>query len=156
MEQKIVLSEKRKGEIAYAMLFESLKRSQHMLTRTEILKKIGKFSVILKKLQIGKEEIMLLYQEIICKLVQSSFGPKYFYETGLNKELPLSPERKGEIALQVWKINIREKSLSLEKNDFDRRIGNVMQSLSEYQISKEEVMALYYELVQEAIQELFP
>lgn len=154
-QEKIVLSEQRKGEIAYAMVFEDQKHKQHSLLRTEILKKIGKFSKILLPFKISKEEIIFLYQEIIYKLVESSFGPKYFQERDPNKPWPLSSERKGEIALQIWKINIREKSLSLEKNDFDRKIGNVMQALSGYKITKEEVLSLYQELLEEVMQDLF-
>lgn len=155
MGQTVVLSEKRKGEIAYAMVFEDQKRKKHSLLRTEILKKIGQISKTLLPLKISKDEVIFLYQEIIYKLVESSFGPKYFEKRDPNKPWPLSQERKGEIALQLWKIDIKEKSFSFEKNDFDRKIGNVMQALNGYEIGKDEVLSLYQELLQETMQELF-
>lgn len=155
MKQTTVLSEQRKGEIAYAMLFEDQKRKQHSLLRTEILKKIGQISKTLLPFKISKDELIFLYQEIIYKLVESSFGPKVFEKRDPSKPWPLSEERKGQIALRIWKINMREKSLSLEKNEFDRKIGNVMQALSGYEISKDEVLSLYEELLQEVMQELF-
>ena len=151
------LSEQRKGEIAYAMLIEDFRRKQHTLLRTDILKKIGKFSKTLSSFKISKEEIFVLYRDIIFELVQTAFNQKSFwnYEVKNQKSDSLSTERRGEIALRVWKLSIKEKMISLDKNDFDRRIGNVVKILSEYKISKEELMSLYHELLQEAMQEIF-
>ena len=137
MEQKIVLSEQRQGEIAWAMLIEDFRRKQHTLLRTDILKKIGKFSKALLPFKISKDEIIILYRDIISEIVQTAFGQKYSWEETPNKKVEsLTPQRQGEIALQCWKLSIKEKMISLDKNDFDRKIGNVVQSLATYKLAR--------------------
>lgn len=154
--KKVFLSEQRKGEIALAMLIEDLRHKQQTLLRTDILKKVGKLSSALAPLKISRDEILNLYRDVLSEIVQSAFGQKYFWEDAPAKKVGvMSSERKGEIALQVWKLNITENSLSLDKNNFNRKIGNVVQALADYNISKEEVVSLYRELVYEAMEKIF-
>lgn len=158
MKEKLVLSEQRKGEIALAMLIEDVRGRQTTLKRTDILKYIGQTSKDLEPFGITKDEATAMYRDILTIVLSGIFGQKISWSKLLNdivQPTTLSEERRCEIALRFYRVEIKNKNLALNKNEFTRKMGNVFQALKPYQISEKEVMSLYQELVTEALESIF-
>ncbi|MFZ4632037.1 MAG: hypothetical protein ACOYL8_02395 [Patescibacteria group bacterium] len=157
MKQKTVLSEHRKGEIALAMLIEDVRGRQTTLKRTDILKNIGVVSKDLEPFGITKDEVITMYRDIIAIVLGDIFGQQVSWSRleAMVHQKSLSQARRCEIALCFGKADIKNKTLSLNKNEVMRKMGNVVQALKPYDIHEEEIMALYQEVVTEALENIF-
>lgn len=67
----------------------------------------------------------------------------------------LSEERKGQIALIILKDEFSRREHPLSKAHVKRRIGQGAEQLKDKGVTKEELIELYKEFVEEAVKELF-
>lgn len=71
-------------------------------------------------------------------------------------KLILTEERKGQIALIILKQKIAKDShIPLNKQDFNRSLGQAVKQLEGKGISEEELFAFQKELIEDAIKNLF-
>lgn len=69
--------------------------------------------------------------------------------------VPLTEERKREMALIILKHEFINESRNLNKADFHRRIGTATDKLKELKITKEELVSLYHDFITEGVENLF-
>ena len=73
----------------------------------------------------------------------------------MGQNLTLTEERKGQIALIIMKHEFTQKTQSLDRNDVMRKIGQTAEMLKEQGVTKEELIALNKEFIEEAVKKLF-
>lgn len=69
--------------------------------------------------------------------------------------VPLTEERKKEMALIILKHEFINESRNLNKADFYRRLGTTTEKLKELKITKEELVSLYHDFITEGVENLF-
>lgn len=69
-------------------------------------------------------------------------------------EEKLTEERKGEIALMLLKEDFAKKAQVLNRTDVMRNIGQAAEKLKG-RVSKEELISLYKDLIEDAVRKLF-
>lgn len=67
---------------------------------------------------------------------------------------PLSEVRKGEIALSIIKLYFANKAQTLNRTDVMRNISEVAEELKG-QITEEELLSLYKEVIAETVEKIF-
>lgn len=73
----------------------------------------------------------------------------------MSQKLKLSEVRKGQIALLMLKKDIASKQITLNRADYQRKIGNAADQLKEDGVTKAELTSMYEELVRENIEKMF-
>ena len=68
----------------------------------------------------------------------------------------LSDVRKGEIALIILKDDIMRKAQTLNRTDVIRKINQVAEQLKDQGVTKDDLMSLYKDLIEETVKKLFP
>lgn len=67
----------------------------------------------------------------------------------------LTEERKGQIALIIMKHEFTQKAHTLNRTDVMRRLGQAAEQLKDQGVTKEELIELYKEFIEEAVKKLF-
>lgn len=67
----------------------------------------------------------------------------------------LTEERKGQIALLILKHDFTQKAQALNRTDVMRKIGQGAEQLKDQGVTKEELIELYKEFIEEAVKKLF-
>ncbi|HNV12410.1 MAG TPA: hypothetical protein PK686_03415 [bacterium] len=67
----------------------------------------------------------------------------------------LTEERKGQIALLILKHDFTQKAQTLNRTDVMRKIGQGAEQLKDQGVTKEELIELYKEFIEEAVKKLF-
>ncbi len=73
----------------------------------------------------------------------------------MKNEMVLTEERKGQIALIIMKHEFTQKAHTLNRTDVMRKIGQGAEQLKDSDVKKEELIALYKELIEETVKKLF-
>lgn len=71
------------------------------------------------------------------------------------EKIKLTPQRRGEIALAIMVVDIRLKQITLSKSDLKRKMGTAASQLKADGIAKEELIAMYEEIIIKAVEEMF-
>lgn len=71
------------------------------------------------------------------------------------KNVVLTEERRGQIALIIMKHEFAQKAQTLNRTDVMRRIGQGAEQLKDQGVTKEELIELYKEFIEEAVKKLF-
>lgn len=71
------------------------------------------------------------------------------------KNVVLTEERKGQIALIIMRYEFTQKAHTLNRTDVMRRLGQAAEQLKDQNVTKEELIELYKEFVEEAVKKLF-
>ncbi len=67
----------------------------------------------------------------------------------------LTEERKGQIALIIMKHKFIQEAHTLNRADVMGRLGRVAEQLKDQNVTKEELIELYKEFIEEAVKKLF-
>ena len=67
----------------------------------------------------------------------------------------LTEERKGQIALLILKHDFTQKAQTLNRTDVMSKIGQGAEQLKDQGVTKEELIELYKEFIEEAVKKLF-
>ncbi|HZJ41786.1 MAG TPA: hypothetical protein VFD51_02105 [Patescibacteria group bacterium] len=71
------------------------------------------------------------------------------------QKVVLTEVRKGQIALIIMKHEFTQKAHTLNRTDIMRRLGQAAEQLKGQGVSKEELIELYKEFIEEAVKKLF-
>lgn len=147
----VELTTQRKGEIALALLVRKGKGERMSLTKSDVMKTIGR---VLQKIQgssVTKDELVLLYRWIIAMAIKDSFGtaiPENEPEIGL--------KRAEEIALLIYENADIIREIPLDKDELQERIFLLAaESSDDFAFSADELFSLFREKVYSDIKKIF-
>lgn len=73
----------------------------------------------------------------------------------MGQKVVLTEERKGQIALIVMKHEFTQKAHTLNRIDVMRKLGQAAGQLKNQGVTKEELIELYKEFIEEAVKKIF-
>jgi len=71
------------------------------------------------------------------------------------QKVVLTEERKGQIALIIMKYEFAQKAHTLNRTDVMRKLGQAAEKLKDQKVTKEELIELCKEFIEEAVKKLF-
>lgn len=152
-----MLSEERKSFLALAALIEEVKNKTKILTRNEMLRRIGNVAKDLDPSKITEKELTLLYEKVVRLSAKEEYQKKFSSKEdwGVINDPSLTNERMLELALYFWKAMMKKKEVVLEKRAFYRKAGSFAHAMESYGFTFSEGMSLYVEVYSEAMEGLF-